>query len=70
MASKRLIVTKESKTGRNLAFRDAQTGEDLSRALVVAKIKQGKLPGYHVRTVNGKETPVSNPDGSQGNNLG
>jgi len=70
MATRRLIVTKESQTGRNLEFLDTRTGESLSRAQVVRKIEGGDLSGYHVRKIHGQKTPVSDPDGSAGNNLG
>jgi len=61
-------VTKESTSGRNEQFRTAG-GRDLSRPELVREIKQGKHPNHYVRTINGKETPVSNPDGNTANNL-
>ena len=69
MARKRVVVTKETSTGRNVGFHDNRTNKDMSRAEFVKKIEQGAYPNYHVRDVNGVKTPVSNPDGSTNNNL-
>ena len=69
MTRKRVIVTSESDSGRNLRFRDNQTGSEMTRAEFVRQIEQGSFPNYHVRNVNGVKTPVSNPDGSTNNNL-
>ena len=71
MANKpRLEVVRESSTGRNERFRDTRTGEQMSRTETARRIDAGKYPDYHNRDVNGKVTPVSNPDGSERNNLG
>jgi hypothetical protein len=70
MAGKRVKVTKENPKGRNQGFQDTRTGSDMTREQFVRAIKEGKYPNYHVRVVNGVETPVSNPDQSEGNNLG
>lgn len=70
MARKRVSVTDESSTGRNRKFHDNTTGQDMTRAQFVRQIEQGKYPKYHVREINGVKTPVSNPDGKPGNNLG
>jgi hypothetical protein len=67
---KRVSVTRESKTGRNEQFRDNSTGRNMSRGAFADKIDDGLYPSYHVRIVGGKRTPTSNPDGSEGNNLG
>ena len=69
MAKKRVIVIKENKTGRNKKFRDNKTGEEMSRANFVKKIKDDKYPNYHIRNINNIDTPVSNPDSSTNNNL-
>lgn len=69
MAKKRITVTSESTTGRNLKFHDNKTGDTMSRAQLVRKIEQGQYDNYHVRKINGVKTPVSNPDGKDGNNL-
>ncbi len=69
MPRKRVTVTRESDTGRNQQFHDNRTGNDMSRAGFVKAIESGDYPNYHVRRVNGVNTPVSNPDGKPGNNL-
>ena len=68
--AKRVIVTRESSSGRNLNFSDSRTGKSMSRAQFVREIRSGNYDDYHVRTINGIATPVSNPDGSSRNNLG
>ena len=70
MARKNITVTKESKTGRNLAFRDPTKKQEMSRAEFVKRIEKGEYKGYHIRKVNGTKTPASNPDSSEKNNLG
>ncbi len=69
MAKKRIVVIKESSTGRNERFRDTKTNEQMSRCELVKKIELGKYPNYHLRNVHGKKTPVSNPDSTTDNNL-
>jgi len=69
MANKRVTVTQESSTGRNQRFHDNRTGSNMTRGQFVRQIEQGNYPDYHVREVNGVKTPVSNPDGSENNNL-
>ncbi len=56
-------VTQESKTGRNQKF-------EISREDFVKQIKKGLHTDYHVRKINGVDTPCSNPDKSKKNNLG
>lgn len=68
--AKHVHVTKETDTGRNVRFRDTDHHRSMSRAEFVQQIEQGKYPDYHVREIDGVKTPVSNPDGSTGNNLG
>lgn len=63
-------VTRESKTGRNKRFKDLTTGRSMSRSEFNTAIKNGTYRGYHTRKINGKLTPVSNPDKSKRNNLG
>ena len=70
MARKRVTVTQETGSGRNQKFHDNFTGEDMSRAGFVRQIESGNYNKYHVREINGVKTPVSNPDGKDGNNLG
>ena len=69
MARKRVSVTQETETGRNESFHDNYTGKNMSRSEFVRQIKRGVYKNYHVREINGIETPVSNPDGSEHNNL-
>jgi len=66
---KRITVIKEDDKGRNIIFRDNLYGKDLSREQLVRKIKQGIYRDYHIRIINKVETPVSNPDKSEKNNL-
>ena len=68
--AKRVIVTRESSSGRNLNFSDSRTGKSMTRAQFVREIRSGNYDDYHVRTINGIATPVSSPDGSSRNNLG
>ena len=70
MGRKRVSVTQETASGRNQQFHDNYTGADMSRAGFVREIESGNYQNYHVRTINGVKTPVSNPDHSEGNNLG
>ncbi|MDD4029722.1 MAG: hypothetical protein PHX86_08505 [Caldisericia bacterium] len=67
--AKSVRVTSESDSGRNQKFHDDKTGKNMTRAQFVQEIKQGNFPDYHVRKVNGLQTPVSNPDRKEGNNL-
>ncbi len=67
--AKSVVVTNENESGRNLNFHDNKTGKDMSRTVFVREIEQGNFDDYHVRLINGIKTPVSNPDGSEGNNL-
>lgn len=68
--TKRVSVTRESETGRNIAFHDNRTGEDMSRPQFVRQIEGGRYPDHHIRVINGVKTPASNPDKSTRNNLG
>jgi len=65
----RIVVTKESESGRNVRFRDTKTGTEMSREGLVRKIEGGQYENYHIRDINGVKTPVSNPDSSENNNL-
>ena len=69
MSRKRVTVTRESDSGRNQRFHDNYRGTGMSRAEFVRAIQSGQYPNYHVRNINGIDTPVSNPDGSESNNL-
>ena len=70
MADKRVKVTAENATGRNQAFQDTRTADEMTWAEFVQQIEEGLYPNYHIRVINGVKTPVSNPDASEGNNLG
>ncbi len=70
MARKRVRVTRQAESGRNLGFVDSRTGTQMSRTQFVKAIEQGKYPNYHVRKINGIKTPASNPDETPDNNLG
>jgi hypothetical protein len=66
---KRVRVTQETETGRNQRFHDPDKDKYMSRTEFVERIQGGQYPDYHVRKVHGLNTPVSNPDRSEGNNL-
>lgn len=68
--AKSVKVTSESDSGRNQKFHDKKSGENMTRAQFVKEIKQGNFKDYHIRKINGIDTPASNPDGKEGNNLG
>ena len=70
MTQKRIKVTEESDSGRNNRFHDNRTGENMTRTRFVKKINDGDYPEYHIRRINGINTPVSNPNNSENNNLG
>ena len=67
---KRIKVTKESDTGRNLEFHDNFTGKDMTRSQFVKEINNGNYDNYTVKKINNLDTPVSKPDTSRNNNLG
>lgn len=67
--TKSVVVTSENDSGRNLKFHDNKSGADMTRADFVKQIESGNFSDYHVRVINGIKTPVSNPDGKEGNNL-
>ena len=67
---KRVTVVKESESGRNQRFHDNYSKKDMTRNQFVNEIKKGNYPNYHIRNINGIDTPASNPDDSSNNNLG
>lgn len=67
---KRIKVTAQDENGRNTDFHDNFKGNDMTREEFVDKIKRGEYPNYHIRNINGVDTPVSNPDPKRNNNLG
>ena len=68
--TKRVKVIEETSSGRNEIFKDIGNNLTMTRAQFVKKIEDGKYPDYHIRKINNTKTPVSNPDGSENNNLG
>ncbi len=70
MGRPRITVTNETSNGRNSNFHDNYTGRDMTRKQFVDAINNGNYPHYHVRNINGVDTPCSNPDSSENNNLG
>ncbi|MDO8886071.1 hypothetical protein [Candidatus Oleimmundimicrobium sp.] len=66
----RVSVIKESDTGRNQKFVDNKSGEEMTRSGFAKKIDNGEYPDYYTRNQCGLKTPVSKPDGDEGNNLG
>lgn len=66
---KRITVTEESDSGRNLEFKDNKTGVLMSREEFVEKIEKCVYPDYHIRDINGIKTPIGNPDSNECNNL-
>ncbi len=70
MGKQRVTVTSESDSGRNQRFHDNRTGQDMTRAQFVKEIRKGNFDDYHVRKINGLDTPASNPNAREGDNLG
>lgn len=70
MSRKRVTVTDETSTGRNIKFHDNYTNKNMTREQFVNQINNGNYQNYHVSKINGLDTPVSNPDKSTNNNLG
>ena len=66
---KPIIVKEKSTTGRNIKFQNKYTGESMTLLQFIGAIKNSQYTGYHLRKVNGVETPVSNPDNKKRNNL-
>ena len=42
----------------------------MTRNQFVNAIKNGAYDNYHIRNINGVDTPVSNPDKNRNNNVG
>lgn len=66
----RITVTQETESGRNTNFRDNSTGKNMTRLQFVRKIEKGDYADYHIRRINDVETPASNPNKSEKDNLG
>ncbi len=69
MASKKITVTRESSTGLNTHFNVPGQGE-LTRGQLANQVEAGMHPEYHVRRVEGRRIIASNPNGTEGDNLG
>lgn len=67
--AKNVRVTRETSSGLNTKFTKPGVGS-MTRGEFVKRINAGKEPDYHVRKINGRNVPASNPDPSKGNNLG
>ena len=67
---KRVSVTSENDSGRNVRFRDNVNGKEMTRSQFVKEIERGNYDNYNIRVINDIKTPVSNPDKSENNNLG
>ena len=63
-------VIRESDSGRNERFKDTDSGRYMSREQFVTAINYGSYDNYHVRKINGVDTPCSNPNKSVKDNLG
>ena len=66
----RVTVNRESETGRNITFHDNKTNRNMNTSQFVKAINNNRYPDYHIRNINGIDTPCSNPDKSKKNNLG
>ena len=74
MDKAKLIVTKESKTGRNIQFKDNRNNRIMSDKELISIIKTG-ISSYNEdycikHDKNHKEYVASKPDGNIYNNLG
>lgn len=69
MSRPRITVTFEDSNGRNQIFHDNYNGENMTRQEFVNRINNGEYNHYHIRNINGVDTPCSNPDSSTNNNL-
>lgn len=67
---KRVSVTSENNSGRNVRFKDNANGKEMTRSQFVKEIEKGNYDNYHIRIINDIKTPVSNPDKRENNNLG
>jgi hypothetical protein len=69
-SNRRVLVSTEGGTGRNLEFLDVATGRIMARDVFVAEIRAGTFPGYEVRMIRGVATPVSRRTPAADDNLG
>jgi len=69
-ASKPIVAIKEDKNGRNELFFDIIKQQGFTLAEFLDQINAGAYPGYTVKEVSGKPTPVSKRDKRRTNNIG
>ena len=74
MAKAKLIVTKETETGRNIEFQDTRNNIKMTDKELISRLKTGNSSyneDYCVKhDKNHKEYVSSKPDGKTKNNLG
>ena len=74
MTKPNLIVTKETKTGRNIEFQDTRNNRIMSNRELIGRLKTGNSSyneDYCLKhDKNGKEYISSKPDGNEKDNLG
>jgi hypothetical protein len=63
-------LIKKDKNGRNELFFDVISKQIFTLAEFLDQIAAGAYPGYVVKMVRGKPTPVSKPDKRRTNNIG
>lgn len=66
---KKVKVISQSETGRNLTFKDTNSGRYMNIDQFCRAINAGNYPEYHIANINGIPTPRSNPDSNKNNNL-
>jgi len=69
-ASKPIVAIKEDKNGRNELFFDIIKRQGFTLAEFLDQINAGAYPGYVVKEIRGKPTPVSKRDKRRTNNIG
>lgn len=65
-----VIPIEQSCTGENLMFFDFEKNVTMAKDEFIKAIKNGDYPHYCIKTIHGKETPVSKRDRYSFNNLG
>lgn len=74
MEKQKLIVTKETKTGRNIEFQDTRNNQIMTIEELISRLENGKSSyneDYCVKhDKNGKKYISSKPDRNKNNNLG
>ena len=67
---KNIVVISQTKSGKNIKFKNTNTRKTMSLTAFKKRIKSGYYPDYHIRKTKRGEIPASNPDSSKTNNLG